>query len=136
MAGPFTLAVSQYAAKAKENADAAVRGVVLEIGRRLVIRATAVTDTGRFRANWRHGIGTAPEGVIETTGTTESPAPPPEPPGIGPGEGMGRVHYWVNNVPYAWALERGHSKRAPQGFVALTAIEFQSITDTVAGEVR
>lgn len=134
MAGPFTLALSQYAAKAKENADAAVRGVVLTIQSRLVIRSPV--DTGRFRANWRYGVGTAPEGVIETTGTTESPSPGAPPPDLVPGEGAGRVHYLVNNLPYAWALERGHSGQAPTGLVGLTAIEFQSITDTVAGEVR
>jgi hypothetical protein len=134
MAGPFTLALSQYAAKAKENADAAVRGVVLTIQSRLVIRSPV--DTGRFRANWRYGVGTAPEGVIETTGTTENPTPGAAPPDLVPGEGAGRVHYLVNNLPYAWALERGHSSQAPTGLVALTAIEFQSITDTVAGEVR
>lgn len=132
MSGAFTLALQQFAAKAEANADAAVRNVVLEVGSRIVIRATAVTDTGRFRGNWRHSVGQPAEGTIETGGTSESPAPPPEPPVMGPGEGVGRVHYWANNLPYAWPLERGHSKRAPQGFVALTVMEFASIVNDAA----
>lgn len=29
------------------------------------------------------------------------------------------ILYWTNNTPYAWALEHGHSKQAPNGFVGL-----------------
>jgi hypothetical protein len=131
MSGAFTLALQQFAAKAEANADAAVRNVVLEVGSRIILRATAVTDTGRFRGNWRYSVGQPAVGTVETGGTSESPAPPPEPPVLGPGEGAGRIHYWANNLPYAWPLERGHSKRG-QGFVALTVMEFAPIVNDAA----
>jgi len=37
-------------------------------------------------------------------------------------------------VPYARALEEGHSRQAPQGVVGLTVIQYQRIVDdAVAG---
>jgi hypothetical protein len=130
MSGAFTLALQQFAAKAEANADAAVRGVVLEVQSRLILRSPV--DTGRFRGNWRYSVGQAAEGTVETGGTSESPAPPPEPPVMGPGEGIGRVHFLANNLPYAMALERGHSMQAPQGLVALTVMEFAPIVNDAA----
>jgi hypothetical protein len=38
-----------------------------------------------------------------------------------------------NNLPYAWALEHGHSKQRPNGFVGLTVLEFAAIVDKAAG---
>lgn len=130
MAGPFTLALSQFAEKAKGNADAAIRGVVLEIDGRLKVRSPV--DTGRFRQNWIYATGAAPTGTIETTGTTANPSPASAPPALVPGSGAGKVHYLVNNLPYAWALETGHSKQAPIGLVGLTVMEFAGIVDGVA----
>jgi len=44
------------------------------------------------------------------------------------------VYFLVNNVPYAQALEDGHSTQAPQGIYGLTALEFQQYVDSaVAG---
>jgi len=78
---------------------------------------------GAFRRNWQHGFGAAPTGILEGTGNVagaeirasvnSSPA--------------GGVHYIVNNLPYAMALENGHSTQAPQGMVGLTALEFPQI---------
>lgn len=129
MAGPFELALSQFAKEAGERADQAVRSVVLEIHSRVTVRSPV--DTGRFRANWRYGVGAAPTDTVETTGTSESPSPAAAAPAMGPGEGIGRVHYLANNLPYAWALERGHSRQAPIGMVGLTAMEFAQIVDGV-----
>ena len=130
MSGAFTLALQQFAAKAEANADAAVRGIVLEVQSRLILRSPV--DTGRFRGNWRYSVGQPAEGTVETGGTSESPAPPPDAPALVPGEGMGRVHFLTNNLPYAMALERGHSTQAPQGLVALTVMEFAPIVNDAA----
>ncbi|WP_265440044.1 hypothetical protein, partial [Aeromonas salmonicida] len=34
--------------------------------------------------------------------------------------GMNAI-YFTNNVPYAYRLEMGHSKQAPNGMIAITA---------------
>lgn len=132
MSGQFELALRRFAEKAGDNADLAVRKIVLDLNARLVARSPV--DTGRFRANWQYGFGAAPAGSIEIAGTSESPAPPSPPPVLPKGTGVG-VHYLVNNLPYAQALERGYSKQAPLGLVGLTVIEFSGLADRVGQEV-
>lgn len=125
----FTLQLREFADKAMGNADQVVRVVILEVGSRLVIRSPV--DTGRFRANWRFAMDSADTTTVETTGTTENPTPPPKPPTFN-GRALGRLAYWTNNMPYGPALERGHSKQRPLGFVGITAMEFLAIVDGAA----
>lgn len=129
--GPFELQLRQFAERTGEKADAAVRTVVLEVWRRLIIRSPV--DTGRFRANWSYGYGAPPKGAIPVAGTSESPAAAAPPPKLTNGIG---VHYLVNNVPYARRLEYGWSKQAPAGMVRITALEFVGIVDDAAGLVN
>lgn len=125
MAGPFEAQLREFAAKAGARADAAVREVVLEIGRRLVIRSPV--DTGRFRSNWFYSLGAPSDATTDETGARQVQ-------GIGemPAQASGKVHYITNNLPYAWRLETGWSKQAPLGMVAITAIEFRGIVDGAA----
>ena len=44
-----------------------------------------------------------------------------------PQHAAGHVFFYTNSLPYAQALEEGHSRQAPHGLVALTALEFQDI---------
>jgi hypothetical protein len=129
--GPFELQLRQFAEKTGDKADAAVRTVVLEVWRRLTIRSPV--DTGRFRANWSYGYGSAPTGAAKPGGTSRSPAPAAPLPKIAQGIG---VHYLVNNLPYAQRLEYGWSKKAPAGMVRITAVEFVGIVDDAAALVN
>jgi hypothetical protein len=52
------------------------------------------------------------------------------------GSGAGHTIYIVNNLPYANALENGHSKQAPSGMVKVTLQEFPGIVSAAAQEVR
>ena len=132
MAGPFELAIAEFAERAKGNADKVVRYVVMEVNARLVERSPV--DTGFFRANWQYEQDRPPEGTVAVMGTSEAPAAAPAPPVLGAGTGLGHVHYIGNNAVYAWALERGHSKQAPLGIAGLTAMEFLPIVNgAVAG---
>jgi hypothetical protein len=94
----------------------ALRGVVLK----------SPVDTGRFRGNWNvavnhidYSVTTAPDksggGVIAKGAALIAAAEP------------GQAIYISNNVPYAVALELGHSKQAPAGVVALTFAELESM---------
>jgi len=129
MSGDFTLALSQFAEKAKDRADQVVRQVTLEVSSRIIVRSPV--DTGRFRANWRLGVGGPVTGTVEATdkaGDQTTGA-------IGaalPAKAAGTVLYLTNNLPYAWRLETGHSKQAPSGMVGLTVQEFLGIVDKVA----
>lgn len=94
---------------------------------------------GHFKANWQGGV----DGInylvtddIDPTGelsiTSVIGAIPPDL--------LGRAFYITNSLPYAQALEDGHSSQAPAGMVGLTILDFQSIINkavlTAVGAVR
>lgn len=83
---------------------------------------------GRFRANW-----TMQEASVDDT-TTEAidaggQATKDRLAAAVPDKAAGRVYFIANSLPYAQALEYGHSTQAPGGMVGLTAIEFQGFVD-------
>lgn len=133
MTDDFVLSIKNFAAAAGEAADEAVRRVALEVGRRVISRSTPVVDTGRFRANWQFGYDNPPMGETGTFGTSSTPAAPAQVPAMAEPM-LGRVVYWVNNVPYAWQLEYGWSSKG-KGMVRLTVAEFADIVDDAGKEV-
>jgi hypothetical protein len=49
----------------------------------------------------------------------------------------GHVHYIANNLPYAQALEDGHSTQSPpNAMVGLTVLKFQAIADVAIMKVN
>jgi len=143
----FALQLKAFEDKTKEQADRLVGGVVIRIAQRLDERSPVGDASywkskpppgyvgGRFRGNWQLGVSTIPQGE---TGRID--------PGGGatvgaivasvPDQAAGHVYYLTNNVPYAQIIEEGHSRQAPTGLVALTAMEFQAIVGESAGAVR
>lgn len=141
----FRLDLQRFAEKTKAKADLAVGNIVLRIAGE-VDRRSPVGDAnywknpppkgyigGRFRGNWQLGVGVIPAGetgLIDPSGAEAQGrviASIPE-------KASGQVYYLFNNVPYATAIETGHSRQAPQGVVGLTVIQFQRIVDeAVAG---
>lgn len=127
--GSFADQIAKFAAETKEKADATVRETVLEIGERLVARSPI--DTGRFSSNWRYGLTTPDRHTTDETNSRTLQNVEELPQAAG-----GFVHYITNSLPYGPALERGHSKQAPQGMVALTGLEFDSIVADAVLKVR
>lgn len=138
MAGPFELALSQFAKQAGENADKAVRRVVLDVGRRIIERSPV--DEGRFRSNWFFSTGVPSNAVTEDKNIHEVR-------GMGDltDAKAGEVFYISNNLPYAYLLEiRGATTArnalgeiaGPNAIVGLTVLDFQSIVDKAAREVN
>jgi len=80
-----------------------------------VISDTPV-DTGRARGNWQTSLGAAAGGAIERVDPSGNDAMSEAEAVVfaSPSEG---VTYMTNNLPYAEALEFGHSKQAPAGMV-------------------
>jgi hypothetical protein len=127
--GQFGDKIRQFATIVEERADDVVTEAIQEVGRRLITRSPV--DTGRFVSNWRYQAG-APNilfedavrhvRVVNDIGDIAQPA-------------TAFVHFVSNSAPYATALERGHSKQAPQGFVGLTGLEWQSIVAAAAIKV-
>lgn len=135
----FALDLQRFAQKAADRADAVVREVVGAITVKLDERSPVGNPLlwknpppkgyvgGHFRGNWQLGVGTIPQGEV----------PGVDPNGVRakaivaaiPTEAAGKVFWLANNVPYARALEEGHSGQQPLGIVGRTAVEFQQIVD-------
>lgn len=90
---------------------------------------------GRFRGNWQLKVGSMPEGEIDRVDpsgrATQSAIA-----AVIPTEAAGLIYYLANNLPYAQALENGHSGQAPTGVVGLTVLEFQGFVDKAVADAK
>lgn len=92
---------------------------------------------GRFKNNWYVGLDSQPTATNDT----------PDASGQGSNSRglsvlevfrVGQVNsiYFTNNLPYAQALENGHSNQAPGGMVGLTALDAAQYFREAMSEVR
>jgi hypothetical protein len=90
---------------------------------------------GRFRGAWMVSIG-APDNslgtVLDPSGNITLVAHR----AILAAAKAGDVIHFRNNMPYAERLEKGWSKQAPLGIVALTVVEWRTIVDNVVNGIR
>ncbi len=78
---------------------------------------------GRSRANWQIQLSVPNTSVIDSTSNNAVATGATEIAGINISFNI----IWIfNNVPYINALNRGHSKQAPAGWVNLTLLEVQA----------
>ena len=135
--------VSKFIFKAKSTLQELARDVYLEIGYRIVYRSPVGDPRkwrpprwpkgyvpGHFINNWQVGIDQVPVGIIGAV----------DPMGAGSYARLqklgrwqiGHTYYFVNNLPYAKALEEGHSLQSPPGgMVELTRREFPQIVKDI-----
>ena len=141
----FSDDIAKFAVKVQNNSDQVVRSTVFKIMERIDMRSPVGNPAlwaskpskgyvgGHFRANWQLGIGSLAGGIIEGhnygIALSREKAKMPEKAG-------GKVFYYGNNLPYAQALEDGHSTQAPRGMVALTTVEFSGIVNQAVAEVN
>lgn len=109
--------IEKFKNKTEEAATKIFRGTSLNLFGKILKRTPV--DTGRLRGNWYSSINTpsktvdgSGEGFEQTTDRAK----------------LGDSLYLVNNLPYAKAIEDGHSQRqAPIGMVKITILEFEHI---------
>ncbi|MEJ8571229.1 HK97 gp10 family phage protein [Microbaculum marinum] len=133
MAGSFSLDVSRWVDGTEARMDLVVRKICLDLFTRVILRSPV--DTGRFRGNWQISIGDVPDGVLDLTdpsGSATISRTTAEAIGVRAGEEV----FFVNNLPYGPALERGHSRQAPAGMVGVTLVEFQQVVEKAANEAQ
>lgn len=138
--------IRKFAAKSKQAVHDTVHEALLEVGRRLVDYSPVGNPAlwgappkrgylpGHFINNWQVGIDSVPVGEI----------PGVDPTGQGSLERMthlgrwqvGHVYHFVNNVPYAIAIEYGHSTQAPSGVTRLIRKQWPAILNRAARTVR
>ena len=136
----FSMAIAKFANDSSRNLNDVVRGVVLEIGTRIVQRSPV--DTGKFRGNWqiaaggpdirtnepfdKQPLGSAPSATTFNRWQGEVNAAT-----------IGSTFHITNSLPYAVRLEyEGWSQQAPAGMVRVTMLEYEQIIRKVVNEVR
>lgn len=96
---------------------------------RKVIQKSPV-DSGRFRGNWQLEVGAEPSGTLNVVNRAAKGTMPTET--FSPAAASVQKAlpfepiYIVNNLPYAQALENGHSKQAPAGVLAVSVAELRA----------
>ena len=92
---------------------------------------------GRFKNNWYIGFDSQP---TETNDTPDASGQGSNSRGLAVLEvfRVGQVNsiFFTNNLPYAQALENGHSNQAPGGMVGLTALDAAQYFREAMSEVR
>lgn len=124
------VSIAAWVKKQKKNQHELVKKIVLDVDRSFQLKSPV--DTGRFKANWQLGVDLKPSGydyslsstlqtgVIDQSLIAEHAASIPK-------EAGGNSYWLVNNLPYANALEDGHSKKSPHGIVNITLVKFEGI---------
>jgi len=139
----FALQMRQFQMDTNTRMDLFIQQTVQSLAKKVIQRSPVGDATywqhsaptgyvgGHFRGNLQYGFGSSPGGIV----------PDIDPDGdatlrkfAGISQPIG-VHYIVNNLPYAQALEDGHSwHQAPFGMVGLAMAEINSELDAIARE--
>jgi hypothetical protein len=104
----------------KEQAPNFIRKIALELLKKVTMKSPV--DTGRFRANWMVGIGGADETTTENTVNDAMMRGSIVLTGY---KTLKQIHI-SNNLPYAAALEHGHSQQAPLGVAEVSVAEIEA----------
>tara|TARA_R100001443_G_scaffold95266_2_gene101710 strand:- start:802 stop:1194 length:393 start_codon:yes stop_codon:yes gene_type:complete len=116
----FNVSLDNFRGDTLEAVTKKKRLIGLKVLRGVVLKTPV--DTGRARANWQLSINIPKTDVKKTTNNTA----------VADGNRtlktikLGEDIYITNNLPYIGRLERGHSKQAPRGMVALTLAEIEA----------
>lgn len=124
----FAAELEAFAAKAENKIDQVVRGVVYRCGARLIL--TSPIDTGAFKSNWYYGLNVPDTRTSKATNIRQVNEL-----GGMPTKASGHNHFLSNSLPYATALEHGHSKQAPKGMVGLIVRSFPKIVQEACDAV-
>lgn len=140
----FSSEIKKFADKTDDRMDKVVRMSFIETSAR-IIRRSPVGDAsfwkgskpkgytgGRFRANWQASVNAPKVGTKKTKSQSSS---------VSSVNSAARKknagsYYLMNNLPYATAIENGHSRQAPNGIVKLVAVEWKSIVRMVNRMVK
>lgn len=144
----FALQLQKFAEKAKANADLVVQKVTLDVAKSVIEKSPVGNPDlwkspappgyvgGRFRANWMFGVGqvdtTTTEDIDANGGATLTKLAA----AIG-ATGAGGVTFISNSLPYAEALEYGHSSQIPpHAMVRGTVSEFQQFVNQAVQDLK
>lgn len=130
----FKSDLERFAQKVEVDSEKVFRGTSIAIFSSIVKRTPV--DKGRLRANWQVDINKVAKGQLDSVDKSGAKA-------ISAGSTKANQAtlddsvYIVNNLPYAEAIENGHSRvKAPAGMVKVTLTEFQKEVKKQANKVK
>jgi len=140
-ASAYNTAVKEHNAALRENPANLTKAGRLKRGLRvndsMDIQKPEGYVGGRFKNNWYVGFDSQP---TESNDTPDASGQGSNSRGLAMLEvfRVGHVSsiYFTNNLPYAAALENGHSSQAPGGMVGLTALDAAQYFREAMSEVR
>lgn len=140
-ASAYNTAVKEHNAALRENPANLTKAGRLKRGLRvndsMDIKKPEGYVGGRFKNNWYVGFDNQP---TESNDTPDASGQGSNSRGLAMLEvfRVGHVSsiYFTNNLPYAQALENGHSSQAPGGMVGLTALDAAQYFREAMSEVR
>ena len=124
----FTLDVANWVQKAQANMDQAFRGLALEMARKIIERTPV--ESGNARGAWVAGVNSVPAAGDPPDDRDGAATLAKIAPVIATAKAGDTIHL-ANNSDYGWALEFGHSEKAPAGMVRVTLMERQAIAQRV-----
>lgn len=127
----FASDLSRISRKTNTKLEDVVKNVAISLFNEVITRTPV--DTGRLRGNWQATLNTAANGTTTETDSTGTKAQA----GVRAKAAtfnLGDSLFLVNNLPYAKAIEFGHSSvKAPAGMVRVSMARIKSV---VAKEAR
>jgi hypothetical protein len=121
----FEASLKKFGITSLDKVDRVRRASCLELFR-LVIYATPV-DTGRLRGNWQTTINSPAPGEASRQSADGAIAE-----AVANLGSLVDVVWFTNNLPYAEAIEYGHSKQAPEGMVRRHVAMWKRIVEAKA----
>lgn len=133
LSGSFSEQIKRFNDMSLEAAERTVKDALIVVGSTII--DISPVDEGAFKANWRFGVGSAPEGILEEVDPSGQRTIQRLVAQINAMD-VGQMAYIVNNLPYAIPLEYGHSSQKPLGVVRITMARFQQIVAEAAARNR
>ena len=100
--------------------EAIVKKIAFDLFRKIIFKTPV--QTGRARANWLVSVVAPRSETVDETDKTGMKTLS-EVQGVIAGWESDSDIYLSNNLPYIYGLERGRSKKAPQGMVKISVAE-------------
>lgn len=155
--GMFAAQIRTWVDKTKGDADKVVRYALMTLDSRLINRSPVGDGSywkrpppagyagGRFRGAWLVSewtpqisgagldrVSSGGKGIIDKDGSATLAAHA----GVINAAKAGSVYYLYNPMPYAQRIEKGWSRQAPIGVVALTVVEWNNIVENAVNGVK
>jgi len=120
MNATWTVPIDKCISNLEQQRTMIVKKIAFDLFRKIIFKTPVLT--GRARANWLVSVVAPRSETVDETDKTGMKTLS-EVQGVIAGWESDSDIYMSNNLPYIYGLERGRSKKAPQGMVKISIAE-------------